>query len=496
MFMPVRLVVAFAFVFGVLLSLVSPTTAEDREFFLNRGLDYMKQKKYHEALADFDLVSGKPLPPSANSAIISAYMALGEYDNALGAFGIGSIVEGPNAASEYNLLAAILYGMKDYGKALDNCKEAVRRKPDFAVAINTCGASLEKLGRLREALQFYSEAIRLKPDLVNAWAGRGVSYARMGEIDNAASDCEHASQLNSQYSHNYFCRGLIAEAKGLVLPAAREFESALRIAPNNTQYLDAWSRVAKARVSHESRVALVIGNADYKNSPLNSPVRDADAVAGALQKVGFKVIRGTNVNRLVMMQLFEEFNPLARKSDVALVYFSGHGGEYKGVNYLVPADVDLADVSPFIFKYRPHAYEGAEQYLDLQNMTNQIRDVDRTRILIVDACRTSGGFQSWEQRGMIPGAFENSIDGMFAFFASSEDKTAQDGGLDISPFAKALVSNLTRKGVELRDMFQAVKTSTAKFSNNGEAPQSIDLLERKFYFYPPDVRYPLADAPP
>lgn len=39
-------------------------------------------------------------------------------------------------------------------------------------------------------------------------------------------------------------------------------------------------------VSKEQRIALVIGNADYKNGPLRNPVNDAYDIAKVLKKKG------------------------------------------------------------------------------------------------------------------------------------------------------------------------------------------------------------------
>ena len=47
---------------------------------------------------------------------------------------------------------------------------------------------------------------------------------------------------------------------------------------------------AKAQsVGQEARVALVIGNGAYKDSPLKNPPNDARAMAAALKDLGFKV---------------------------------------------------------------------------------------------------------------------------------------------------------------------------------------------------------------
>ena len=45
----------------------------------------------------------------------------------------------------------------------------------------------------------------------------------------------------------------------------------------------------------ETRVALVIGNSNYKNSPLKNPVNDARDMAAKLRGLGFTVIERNNL---------------------------------------------------------------------------------------------------------------------------------------------------------------------------------------------------------
>src|SRR5690242_10187034 len=57
----------------------------------------------------------------------------------------------------------------------------------------------------------------------------------------------------------------------------------------------------------EQRVALVIGNSQYKDSPLPNPVNDARAIAKALTDSGFKVVRKENAGQKEMQLALREF---------------------------------------------------------------------------------------------------------------------------------------------------------------------------------------------
>ena len=91
----------------------------------------------------------------------------------------------------------------------------------------------------------------------------------------------------------------------------------------------------------EVRVALVIGNASYKESPLANPVNDATDMGAVLQSMGFKVIRRLNANTRDMRQAVREFATELRRAQVGLFYFAGHGVQVKGSNYLLPVGADI-----------------------------------------------------------------------------------------------------------------------------------------------------------
>ncbi|MEC9367244.1 MAG: caspase family protein, partial [Pseudomonadota bacterium] len=74
------------------------------------------------------------------------------------------------------------------------------------------------------------------------------------------------------------------------------------------------------------RVALVIGNSAYKSAPaLKNPKNDAAAVSTVLEKLGFQVIAGLDLDRPGMEAKAREFALASRGAEVSLFYFAGHG---------------------------------------------------------------------------------------------------------------------------------------------------------------------------
>src|SRR5262249_4598165 len=106
----------------------------------------------------------------------------------------------------------------------------------------------------------------------------------------------------------------------------------------------AWLLLQFAPASAEKRVALVIGNGAYqKVSKLSNPANDAKVIAGMLQSAGFdEVALYENIGIRELRQAISDFADIARDADTAVVYYSGHGIEVNGVNYLIPTDAVLA----------------------------------------------------------------------------------------------------------------------------------------------------------
>ena len=81
---------------------------------------------------------------------------------------------------------------------------------------------------------------------------------------------------------------------------------------------------------------MVIGNATYKRFPLKNTVNDAVDMSDALKSKGFEVIKRTNTDYRTMWGAIREFGQRLRNSDVGLFYYSGHGVQVDGINYLIP----------------------------------------------------------------------------------------------------------------------------------------------------------------
>jgi hypothetical protein len=173
----------------------------------------------------------------------------------------------------------------------------------------------------------------------------------------------------------------------------------------------------------EKRVALVIGNDDYKNVPkLQKAVNDARAMGNTLKQLGFTVMVAENQNRQQFSQSLLAFDNALAAGDTAFFFYAGHGFEIAGQNFLLPTDV-------------PAATEGQEELVrDASVLADRIVErlqnkKVRTSILVFDACRNNP-FERSGTRAVAGGGglapMTQLPEGVFSIFSAGPRQTALD----------------------------------------------------------------------
>ena len=228
-------------------------------------------------------------------------------------------------------------------------------------------------------------------------------------------------------------------------------------------------------ISTERRVALVIGNATYKVNPLKNPVNDSTDMARSLRSVGFDVIEANNTTLAQMREATRRFADKLGNSDVGLVYYSGHGVEVKGKNYLIPVNADIK-----------REYEVVDQAFDASQfleMMDNIRGPNnkRVNILIVDACRNNELQKSWRSinNGL---ARMDAPGGTFISFATAPGRVAADGTGRNSPYTKHLLQALKQPNVPIEQVFKVVRRNVMEETKGEQIPWENSSLVGDFYF--------------
>ena len=222
---------------------------------------------------------------------------------------------------------------------------------------------------------------------------------------------------------------------------------------------------------NSKRIALVIGNANYNSAPLKNPLNDAADISAALRQSGFEVIDQRNATLQEMTRGIREFGDKLLKSDVGLVYYSGHGLEVKGRNYLLPVNASMIREDEI-------AFQAVDANLILEKMNTAKKSVN---ILIVDACRDNPFARSFRSvnRGL---AQMDAPTGTIVSFSTAPGKTASDGDGRNSPFTKNLVKAMMRADMPIEAMFKEVRKSVVEETKGQQTPWESSSLIGDFYF--------------
>jgi len=231
----------------------------------------------------------------------------------------------------------------------------------------------------------------------------------------------------------------------------------------------------------EQRVALVIGNGAYRSVPeLRNSRNDADDISEQLKRLGFSVIDGRDLDRSAMQAALGRFAQRLKSADAGLVYYSGHGLQINGQNFLVPVDLKLDDgaFTPF-------------EMVRLDDVVEALSYTDGVRLLVLDACRDNPFANSLAQNKGSRGAsttrglakIERS-QGMLIAYSTQPNAVAADGTGRNSPFTAALVREMQVPGLEVATVFRRVAVNVNRETGGAQTPElSVSLLQ-DFYLNP------------
>jgi uncharacterized caspase-like protein len=228
-----------------------------------------------------------------------------------------------------------------------------------------------------------------------------------------------------------------------------------------------WATAALA----ESRTALIIGNAAYEGAPLRNPINDASDMAQALERAGFAVTLRTDANQRAIRDAIRRFGETLKKTGgVGLFYFSGHGVQVDGENYLVPVGEDIENESDL--KQRAVTAAEAVEAMAAAN--------PRLNIVVLDACRNNplpGG----RTRGL------SRIDSnakLFISYATSPGAVALDGEGRNSPYTKYLAASVAKPNLNLEETFKRTLKGVYQETHGEQTPWISSSFFGDFIFRP------------
>jgi hypothetical protein len=218
------------------------------------------------------------------------------------------------------------------------------------------------------------------------------------------------------------------------------------------------------------RVALVIGNSGYDNGKPVSGVKDAEKMTACLQQLKFESV--TTVFDLGLdgvAPMLADFKAQMADATLVVFFYSGHGFQSQGSNFLVPVD---GDVIP-----------AASLPVDTVLQALVAAPANALKLVILDACRNDDRLGPDALQGLAkPGAAPPNV---LQAFAASSGQVAASGSADgLSPYTTALLRYLPQPGLALNEIFDKVHTNVLR-DYSPQEPIVAGALPVDFFFRDP-----------
>ncbi len=207
---------------------------------------------------------------------------------------------------------------------------------------------------------------------------------------------------------------------------------------------------------------------------MKNPVNDAQDIAGVLAALQFQVILKTDATLDAMADAIFAFGERLKGGGVGLLYYSGHGMQVKGENYLIPIDANVVRED------------------DIKRKTINARDVldkmdeakSHLNLVFLDACRNNPFPRSVRavSRGL---AGMNAPTGTLLVFATNPDNVAADGAGRNGTYTKHLLEYITQPSLEVGMMLRKVRTAVKEETGGQQVPWENGSIEGEFYWVCP-----------
>jgi tetratricopeptide (TPR) repeat protein len=511
--------------------------AKFEKAYVNRGFTYYHLRNLERALADFDMaVRLDPKDPLGYSNRAMVRIDLADFKNAIADLDKALQLDGQNAAfltqrgeawrlqgnfdkaladhersiaikpnwENYNNRALVLIDQGKLDQAKADCSEAIILNPSYALAYMNRGLIRRLQGDLGGAMTDLSKAVSLSPRFPTALVYRGDTYREMGDVARALADLDEAVRIVPDYAPTYVSRGLTYERKGDFARARADYDKALSLPANKYVALtrpaqkiardrlailieeDARRKAAGGSKGEPTlpqdpgvRLALVVGNSEYQAVPfLPNPSADAQAVAEALRKVGFKtIVTLPNATRASFLTALHDFGKKAEQADWAVIYYAGHGIVIDGENFLIPIDAKFAS-----------GEDVQREAIPLEKVLAATKGARRIRLVMLDACRDNP-FLKAMQRVATTHTFAKGLAsiepevGTLVAYATRDGRTAEDGSGEHSPFTQAFLNNIYKPGLEINMLFRKIHDEVVSNTGGRQEPFTYGFLPfQSFYF--------------
>lgn len=247
------------------------------------------------------------------------------------------------------------------------------------------------------------------------------------------------------------------------------------------------------RPSPLKKTALVLGNGSYKPIGIDQCLHDASDILEALDRLNFEVVACLDGDVNMMDDAISRFHRrlATTPTDIAVIYYSGHGIQIDGVNYAQPiADSNVANL----------------QESGLINLSEALKKTSKhanTTLVFLDACRTNpllkrvndqresdaiakgSGTFSRVPAGLAPVSEDQDMQNQtfIAYAAAPGEVAIADKTRRNSSFTDSLLAHMETTDLSLDNLMNRVASDVDQ-TGHGQKPWKISSLRSPFYFAP------------
>ena len=241
--------------------------------------------------------------------------------------------------------------------------------------------------------------------------------------------------------------------------------------------------------SNQKRFAMILANESYENKALTNILNDARSMSRTLEQLGFNVTSGLDQTRSGMFSALRTFRDKLTPGCIALVYYSGHGAQVGGENYLIPvnnAGLEKASDLP-------------DEAMPLGRILDALGKSDgQLNLIILDACRDNpfpGAKSLGGDKGLA--VVGRNVSGtLIAFAAGPGEVASSNPSGKNSLFTEDLVKNLPKAGLRLEDVFLTTRKAVRERSGGKQIPQEYGSLESIVFLAGGDSTAPIGNNNP
>ena len=223
----------------------------------------------------------------------------------------------------------------------------------------------------------------------------------------------------------------------------------------------------------QHRLALVIGNGDYKAGALPTTASDSALIAQTLQNAGFEVTAARDLDAATLRKSLSDFTAklgFAGPETVAFVYLGGYGLQFQGENYFTAVDAT-------ILKDTDIPAQSVKISDFLHTLTSQ---PVKSRFVVFDAARANPFAKDAQ---LNPGLVfvEPDVGTLLAFNAAPGFSAPEATGAN-SVYATTLADFIAKGGLQPDDLFGQVRLKVTEITKSAQVPWHLAKLDGSFTF--------------